>query len=112
VAFTWDVRIRKETNGTRDLGDFFRALLKRTDGGTRGYAWPDLEAALQEVAPGDWAAFHGASIHGRGPIPVEEALADIGQRLIDETTGVRVEADPKASADARRRWELLVGSAP
>lgn len=108
VAFTWDVRIRRATGGKRDLGDFFRELMRRTDGGAREYAWPDLRAALEATTQGDWQGYYDAHIRGHRPLPVAEALAAVGQRMVDESDSVRVEADPTASAAARRRWSELV----
>ena len=111
VALEWDVRLRSATNGRRDLGDFFRALLRRTDGGAKEYAWADLRAALEETAPGDWDAFRQAYLRAMAPSPVEPALAALGQRLIEPPTGpVRIEPDPAASKKARQRWNELLRS--
>lgn len=108
VAFAWDVRIRAATGGRRDLGDFFRALVRATDGGRRAYAWADLRAALEAIAPGDWERDYQSFIRGKQSVPVEQTLADVGQRLVDRDGGVRVEADPTASTAARARWEALL----
>jgi predicted metalloprotease with PDZ domain len=108
VAFAWDVRIRAATHGGRDLSDFFRELLRRTDGGARAYAWPDLRAALETTAPGDWEREYQSYVHGAGPLPVAEALAATGQRLVEAGDGtVRIGADPAATADAKRSWRRL-----
>ena len=108
VAFVWDVRIRAATHGRRDLGDFFRELIRRTDRGARAYAWPDLRAALQATAPGDWEAFYQSFIRAKGTLPVEQALATVGQRMVETPDGrVHVEADPAAGLEARRLWAEL-----
>ncbi len=109
VAFAWDVRIREATRGRRDLADFFRELLRRTDGGARAYAWPDLRAALEAVAPGDWQREYESYVHGAGPLPVDAALAATGlRRVAAGDAEVRIEADPAATAEAERRWRRIV----
>lgn len=109
VALAWDVRIRAATDGRRNLADFFRQLMRRTDGAVREYAWPDLRAALEATAPGDWEAFYQSFIHAKGTLPVEQTLATVGQRTVEAPDGaVRVEADPAATADAKRLWAGLL----
>lgn len=109
VAFAWDVRLREATHGRRDLGDFFRALVRRTNGGAQAYAWEDLLAALEATAPGDWAAFHETYIRAVGVSPLVPALAAAGQTPVEGPDGiVRIEADPAAPAEARRLWAALV----
>ncbi len=111
VALEWDVRLRAATNGRRNLGDFFRALVRRTDGGVNAYAWADLRAALEETSPGDWEAFHQAFIRTKAPSPIEPALAALGQKLIEEPSGqVRIESDPAASKGATQLWSGLLRS--
>jgi len=106
AAFTIDTLIREASDGQRDVWDLFRALDARTGHGARAYAWPDLLAALQDVAPGDWEGFHARYIHGTGKLPVQDALARAGLRL-SQTDAPRVDADPRAGNDARRRWPEL-----
>lgn len=102
VAFIWDIRIREATSGARGVGDLLRELLKGTGNGERPYAWADIETALQQLAPGDWAGFQSRYIHGSDPLPLEEAFARVGLRMTVATDGaVRVEADPAASEEAR-----------
>ncbi len=108
VAFTWDVRIRGATGGRRDLGDFFHALARRTDGGRRAYTWADLRGALEATAPGDWEGDYQSFIRGAQPVPVEQALHEVGQRLVPADAGVRVEADPTAPAAATKRWRAML----
>jgi predicted metalloprotease with PDZ domain len=111
VAFTWDVRIRAASGGRSDLGAFFRELMRRTDGGKGAYAWPDLRAALDATAVGDWEAFYQAYIRGSERLPIQQALASVGQRLVESAEGqVRIEANPGAPPDAQRLWtDLLRG---
>lgn len=108
VALTWDVRIRRATGGKRDLGDFFRELVRQTDSGAREYTWTDLRAALDAVTAADWERYYQAYIRGDQRPPVAEALAEVGQRIVEGPDGVRVEADPTAVAAARRGWADLV----
>ena len=78
VAFIWDTRIRAATNGAHGVGDMFRELWRSTGEGSRPYAWADIQAALDKTASGDWAAFERRYIHGTEPLPLDEALAQIG----------------------------------
>lgn len=108
VAFIWDTRIREATAGKRGFGDLMRALLQQTDGGARRYAWPDIQAALESVAPGDWKAFEQRYIHGTEPLPVREALATVGLRMTESADGaVQVEADPGATPNAKALLKAL-----
>lgn len=101
VAFIWDTKIRAATGGKRGFGDVMRALLRNTDAGARPYAWEDIQAALESVAPGDWKAFEQRYIHGTEPLPVGDAFARVGLRMTEGADGVvRVEADPGASRAA------------
>jgi predicted metalloprotease with PDZ domain len=75
VAFCWDTKIREESGGQRDIGDFMRALWRRTDAGARPYTWSDIAAALAETAPGDWDDFERRFIHGTEPLPLAEAFS-------------------------------------
>lgn len=107
VAFSWDVLIRDSTHGQRDLGDFFRALWRRTDGGRRPYDWSDIQAALNATAPRDWDAFYRAHIRGTDPLPLQEILPLAGLRLTSAEDGApRVEIDPSAApTPVRSFWE-------
>jgi len=105
VAFCWDAQIRHETGGKRDLGDFFQALWKQTDGGTRPYAWSDIETALNQTAPWDWGAFHDAHIKGSEPLPLSDAFALVGLRFSEG----RIDKDPAATSDAKKHWKQMTG---
>ena len=101
VAFIWDTMILESSGGGLGVGDALRALLRDTEGGARPYAWPDIKAALERVAPGDWEGFHGRHIHGTDPLPVGEALARVGLLLVKQDDGsTRVDEDPAASGPA------------
>ena len=100
VAFAWDVRIREETAGARDLRDFMGSLWRRTGRGKRAWEKADLVAALQETAPGPWEAFLEAHVKGTTPVPYAEVLGRAGLRLLEAP--VRVEEDPAASASAKK----------
>ena len=108
VAFAWDMRIRRLSGGRRDLGDFFRELLRGSDGGARAYAWTDLRAALEATAPYDWEGDYQSFVRGKNPLPIEQALASVGQRLV-EAPGepARIEQVPDAPLPARRLWAQL-----
>ena len=106
VAFLWDTKIREATHGQRGVGDLLRALLDNTGNRPRPYAWSDIQAALECVAPGDWAEFHRRYPHGTEPLPLTEALTRVGLHMAEGDGGtVRIEPDPSAaeSAQALRR---------
>jgi predicted metalloprotease with PDZ domain len=113
VAFIWDTKIREATHGQRGVGDLLRALLDNTGNGARPYVWSDIQAALESVAPGDWAEFHRRHIHGTEPLPLAEAFTRVGLRMAEGDGGtVRIEPDPAAaeSAQALRRAVIYVSS--
>ena len=102
VAFIWDTRIREATNGVRGVGDLVRELLRSTHNGERPYAWTDIEAVLQQLAPGDWAGFQSRYIHGSEALPLDETFGRVGLRITQAPNGaVRVEADPAANESAK-----------
>jgi predicted metalloprotease with PDZ domain len=91
VAYAWDAMIREATGGERSVDDVMRALWRRTGGGAEPYAWADIQAALAEVAPGDWAGFHARHIAGTEPLPIDATLRAMGLRRSahpDGTTAV------------------------
>ena len=108
VAFDWDLRLREASGGKRSLGDFLRALWRATGEGTRRYTWKDLSAALSATAPGEWEAFHQAHVHTLAPLPLAASFARAGLRLGEKDGAPTVEVEPKASAQARARWQQLV----
>jgi predicted metalloprotease with PDZ domain len=109
VAFAWDAQIREATGGKRNLWDFMHALWERTKGGTELYAWPDLQAALQATAPGDWEAFHRDHIQGTAPLPLDRAFAGAGIRFDPRADHLgELELDPDASAAAKTLLQRLM----
>jgi predicted metalloprotease with PDZ domain len=109
VAFTWDTMIREASGDRSGLAEMMRTLLRDTGGGERPYAWPDIQAALESVAPGPWAEFERRYIRGTEPLPVEVALGRIGLTLSrDEAGAARVEPDPAATAVAQSRRRALL----
>jgi hypothetical protein len=112
VAFTWDGLLREATGGRRGYADVLRGLLRRTDGGARPYAWPDILAVLEALAPGAWAEFHARHVHGTEPLPLDAAFARVGLQLSQDAAGAPVVApDPAAPAAARRRGDALLRGA-
>jgi predicted metalloprotease with PDZ domain len=110
VAFIWDTMLREKTHDERGVSDMLRALLRNTGDGRRAYAWPDIQTALESVAPGDWAAFDRRFIHGTEALPIAEALARVGLRLSQDDDGAaRIEPDPAASEAVQARRRSLMG---
>lgn len=103
VAFSWDVAIRRATAGRRDIGAFFRNLLRVTGDGARRYAWSDIRGALEATAPGAWEEFHQRHIKGDERLPIEASLAMAGLKL---EAGV-VSIDPNADPAGKAAWRDL-----
>ncbi len=109
VALNWDVAIRQSTGGARGLGDFLRSVWRRSAEGNATYGRQELLWALEGVSDRDWASFYDTHIRGTAPMPLEMTFADIGLRLTEPNPGqALLVADPMASAEAQRRWQLLV----
>lgn len=89
VAFAWDGMLCEATRGRRGYADLMRGLLQRQ--GTRPYAWPDILAVLEELAPGAaWAQFHARHIQGTEALPLDAAFARAGLRLSQDAGGAPV----------------------
>ena len=102
VAFVWDATIREQSQGERGLGDVVRVLLQRTGDAARRYEWSDIEAALEAVAPKDWADFHRRFIHGTEPLPLADAFSRLGLVMSEGSDGaVRIRVDPAGSESAQ-----------
>lgn len=78
-----DARLRALSKGRKSLDDFARAFFGMDDGSfaTRTYTFQDVVAALDAVAPDDWAAFLRARIEAVDP-PLLEGLQASGWRLV------------------------------
>ena len=110
VAFTWDTMIREATKNAHGVGELLRKLLENTQNGKRPYAWADIQAALESIAPGDWAEFHRRYIHGTEPLPLDDAFVRVGLLLQKRGDGsFIVTLDPAASADAKARRRAVMG---
>lgn len=112
TAFAFDVMVRNATANQRSLRDFWRELLRETDGGKRAYAWKDLRAALERTAPGDWEGYYQSHVRGADPVPFDLVLPLVGLRLQRDASNVeRIDLDPMAAPAARSRWQQLVAAA-
>ena len=97
-ALLWldvDTRIRELTRNRRSLDDFAAAFFGIEDGRIEPltYTFDDVVAALQAVAPFDWAAWLRARLDGHGPGAPLDGIARGGWRLaFDETPSEAVRA--------------------
>jgi len=97
-----DTLIRERTNGVRSLDDFTRAFFGVDDGemSVSTYTFEDVVAALNTVAPYDWAGFLNARLdaHDRAPL---DGLTRSGWSLVFEARPsayvVAYEKDAEAS---------------
>lgn len=81
---TIDTLIRELTDDVRSLDDFAAAFFGIDDGSmiTAPYVFDDVVAALDAVAPHDWASFIHSTLESRGPGAPLEGLARGGYRLV------------------------------
>lgn len=93
-----DGKLRALSGGRRSLDDFARLFFGMEDGvwTVNTYRFADIVAALDTIAPLDWAAF----LHQRleGDLDVAGALASHGWRLAWD-------AEPSAAVRAREAWK-------
>jgi predicted metalloprotease with PDZ domain len=108
VAFSFDAMIRASTQGKSSLGTFFRRLWLKTGEGAEKYAWADIQAALDAVAPGNWAEYHARFIRGQERLPLADAFRLAGLQLeLPPAGSPRVSPSPIASSAAKAVWEGL-----
>jgi predicted metalloprotease with PDZ domain len=79
-----DVAIRQQTKGRRSLDDFCRAFLGAPGGPAtvKTYGLDDVVAALNEVAPRDWASFFRARVYEVTPRLPLHGIEQGGWKLI------------------------------
>ncbi len=78
-----DAKLRALTHDGKSLDDFARTLFGVDNGSylTRTYTFDDVVAALNGVAPYDWAGFLRARVNTLDP-PLEDGLAATGWKLV------------------------------
>jgi Predicted protease with the C-terminal PDZ domain len=78
-----DAKLRALTHDRKSLDDFARAFFGVGDGSyvTRTYTFDDVVAALNGVAPFDWASFLHARVDTFNP-PLQSGLAATGWKLV------------------------------
>jgi predicted metalloprotease with PDZ domain len=78
-----DARLRALTHDRKSLDDFARAFFGVDDGSyvTKTYTFDDVVAALNGVAPFDWASFLRARVDTFNP-PLQSGLAATGWKLV------------------------------
>lgn len=78
-----DAKLRALTHDRKSLDDFAQAFFGVDDGSfvTKTYTFDDVVAALNGVAPHDWASFLHAQVDARKP-PLLDGLAASGWKLV------------------------------
>jgi predicted metalloprotease with PDZ domain len=78
-----DAKLRALTHDKKSLDDFARAFFGVDNGSyvTKTYTFDDVVAALNGVAPYDWAAFLHAHVDALNP-PLEDGIAGTGWKLV------------------------------
>ncbi|WP_313535296.1 peptidase M61 [Sphingomonas sp.] len=79
-----DGELRARTGGARGIDDFARAFFARAtpEAPTRTYAFEDICATLNAIAPTGWAAWLHRWIDGQGDLDTTAGLRSHGWRLI------------------------------
>jgi predicted metalloprotease with PDZ domain len=83
-----DTIIRRETQGRRSLDDFCKRFYGGEGSGPKivPYAFDDVVAAMQEVAPYDWRTFFTERLNTHGPGAPLGGLENSGWRLVYSET--------------------------
>jgi predicted metalloprotease with PDZ domain len=91
--------LRERTEGRRGLDDFTRAFFSVRDGDrtTLTYTFDDLRAALQKVAPYDWAGYFHRRLEAHDDTGLLDGLQRAGYRLI--YTGTPTESFLQSETD-------------
>lgn len=105
-----DTTIRKLTHDKKSLNDFC-ALFEGVGGNTPPkvlpYSFDDVVAALNRVAPYDWASFLRQRLDSKSPHAPLEGIEQAGYRLVyTDNPGDYIQAREAALGDAPAWWAL------
>jgi predicted metalloprotease with PDZ domain len=103
-----DTLIRQKTGGKKSLDDFAKAFFGVDNGSfvTRPYTFDDIVAALNAVAPNDWAGFLRQRLDGHGPGAPLDGVARGGYKLVYADTPTEYF---KSTESARKVTNLMYG---
>lgn len=101
LGFALDVELRARTGGRRGMDDVMRTLFDRF-AGARGYAGEDVVRVVNETCGCDLQRFFSRHVAGAEPIPLAEAAAQLGWRLV-------VTREPARTAAGAAAPDLRVG---
>jgi predicted metalloprotease with PDZ domain len=99
-----DAEIREKTHDTKSLDDFARDFFgggKQGDMTTSTYTFSDVCAALQRIAPDDWATFLRSRLDTHDPAKVVDGLEHEGYRLVFDDTPSEYSKQSEVDAGAR-----------
>jgi predicted metalloprotease with PDZ domain len=90
-ALIWldvDTRLREMSNGKVSLDDFAKSFFSVNDGSyvTLTYKFEDIVAALNKLAPNDWASFLRSRLDSHGPGAPLQGIERSGWRLVYRDT--------------------------
>src|SRR5205085_8163576 len=100
-----DARIRQQTNGQKSLDDFCHLFHGGRSGAPelKTYQFDDVVNALNQVAPGDWAAFLNTRVRAVAPHAPLGGLEASGWQLVyNDTPNEYIKADE----NVRKRIEV------
>ena len=81
LGLVLDLEIRARTGGERSLDDVLRALYEDFPLGSGGYGYADVRDRVELIGGGSLAEDLDGWVLGTEPLPVAEALANVGWRL-------------------------------
>jgi predicted metalloprotease with PDZ domain len=99
-----DAEIREKTHDSKSLDDFARDFFgsgKQADMTASTYTFDDVCAALQRIAPGDWATFLRSRLDTHDPAHVIDGLEHEGYRLVFDGTPSEYSKQSEIDAGAR-----------
>ncbi|MGY3232389.1 putative metalloprotease with PDZ domain [Luteibacter sp. HA06] len=99
-----DAEIREKTHDSKSLDDFARDFFgsgKQADMTTSTYTFNDVCAALQQIAPDDWATFLRSRLDTHDPAHVIDGLEHEGYRLVFDGTPSEYSKQSEIDAGAR-----------
>jgi predicted metalloprotease with PDZ domain len=120
IAVVLDLLIRGRTNGRATLDDVMRRAYKEfyvdSPPATyylhgRGYTIEEFQRVAQEVAGFDLSDFFTRYVRNVEPLPYDEALAQVGLRLVKQDGDFQIEEQPNASEKAKQLRQAWLSGA-
>ncbi|MBM3462055.1 MAG: M61 family metallopeptidase, partial [Armatimonadetes bacterium] len=112
VGLLLDLEIRRRSEGARSLDDVMRRLDATFGDGQRGYSEADFEDACADAAGAPLRDFFDRCVRTPDPLPLEEALDELGLDLEVEHPADKIEARLGCHVDERGAVSKVVAGSP